>query len=70
MAPRYGRKRRLSDEAVQEMLDDIQRYAGGVSLHVITRTVGAEGWQYLASGEVSGDAAAKAEAGSDAGWNF
>ena len=59
------------------MLDDIRLCAGGVSLHAITRTVGAEGWQDLAregwpsmarteSGEVSGDAAAKAEAGSDA----
>ena len=48
------------------MVDDIRPCAGGVSLHAITRTVGAEEWQYLASGEVSGDAAVKAEAVSDA----
>jgi hypothetical protein len=73
MAPRYGRRRRLSDEVVQEVLDDIQRDAGGVALHAITRAVGAEGRQFLEregwralapaeSEEVSGDAAARAEA--------
>ena len=70
---RYGRRRRLSDEAVQEVLEDIRRDAGGVALHAITRAVGAEGRQYLEregwralapaeSEEVSGDAAARAEA--------
>ena len=66
VATRFARKRRLSDQAVRGMLDDIRLCAGGVSLHAITRTVGGEGWQYLANGEVSGDAAVKAEAGSDA----
>ena len=78
VAPRYGRRRRLSDEAVQEVLEDIRRDAGGVALHAITRAVGAEGRQYLEregwralapaeSEEVSGDAAAaRAEAESDA----
>jgi hypothetical protein len=77
VAPRYGRRRRLSDEAVQEVLEDIRRHAGGVALHAITRAVGAEGRQYLEregwralapaeSEEVSGDAAARAEAESDA----
>ena len=47
VAPRYGRRRRLSDEAVQEVLEDIRRDAGGVALHAITRAVGAEGRQYL-----------------------
>ena len=74
---RYGRRRRLSDEAVQEVLEDIRRDAGGVALHAITRAVGDEGRQYLEragwralapaeSEEVSGDAAARAEAESDA----
>ena len=73
MAPRYGRRRRLSDEVVQEVLDGIRRDAGGVALHAITRAVGAEGRQFLEregwralapaeSEEVSGDAAARAEA--------
>ena len=77
VAPRYGRKRRLSDEAVQEVLEDIRRDAGGVALHAIARAVGAEGRQYLeregwralapaGSQEVSGDAATRAEAESDA----
>ena len=77
VALRYGRRRRLSDEAVQEVLEDIRRDAGGVALHAITRAVGAEGRQYLEregwralapaeSEEVSGDAAARAEAESDA----
>ena len=48
------------------MFDDIRLWAGGVSLHAITHNVGAKGWPYLASGELSGNAAAKAEAGSDA----
>ena len=47
VAPRYGRRRRLSDEAVEEVLEDIRRDAGGVALHAITRAVGAEGRQYL-----------------------
>ncbi len=78
VAPRYGRRRCLSDEAVQEVLEDIRRDAGGVALHAITRAVGAEGRQYLEregwralapaeSEEVSGDAAAaRAEVQSDA----
>ena len=77
VAPRYGRKRWLSDEAVQEVLEDIRRDAGGVALHAITRAVGPEGrqhleregWRALApaeSQEVSGDAATRAEAESDA----
>ena len=77
MAPRYGRRRRLPDEAVREVLEDIRRNAGGVALLAITRAVGAEGRQYLEregwcalapaeSKEVSGDAAARAEAESDA----
>ena len=48
------------------MLDDIRLWAGGVSLHAITHTVGAKGWPYLASAELLGNAAAKVEAGSDA----
>ena len=52
VATRFARKRRLSDQAVRGILDDIRLCAGGVSLHAITRTLGVEGWQYLASGEV------------------
>ena len=77
VGPRYGRRRRLSEEAVQEVLEDIRRYAGGLALHAITRAVGTEGRQYLEregwrslapaeSEEESGDAAARAEAKSDA----
>ena len=47
VAPRYGRRRRLSDAAVHEVLEDIWRDARGVALHAITRAVGAEGRQYL-----------------------
>ena len=55
VATRFGRKRRLSDQEVRVMLDDIRLWAGG-----------AKGWPYLASAELSGNAAAKVEAGSDA----
>ena len=37
VAPRYGRRRRLSDAAVHEVLEDIWRDARGVALHAITR---------------------------------
>ena len=40
VALRYGPKRRLSDEAVQAVLDDISRDAGSRALHAITRAVG------------------------------
>ena len=74
--PRNGRRRRLSVEAVQEVLDDIRLHAGDVALHAITRTVGSEGRQYLEreawralapaeNDEASGDAGAGAEADSD-----
>ena len=68
VAPRYGRRRGLSDEAVREVLEDLRRDAGDLALHAITHAVGAEGRQYLEregwralapaeSEEVSGDAA-------------
>ena len=44
---RHGRRRQLSDGEVEEVLHDIWRDAGTVTLHAITRSVGAEGRQYL-----------------------
>ena len=76
-APRHGRRRRLSDEAVEEVLEDIRLDArGDVALHVITRDAGAEGRRYLESEglramapaeieEASGHAAAGVQAESD-----
>ena len=72
----HGRKRRLLDEGVREVLEDIAGRAGGVALHAITHDVGAEGRQFLEnegwralapaeSEEVSGDVIGKAEGDSD-----
>ena len=72
LAPRHGRRRRLSDPEVEEVLQDIRSHAGGVALHPIICSVGDEGRQYLeteawramgpaGSEEVSGDAAAMEE---------
>ena len=47
LSPRHGRKRWLSDEGVREVLEDIQRHAGGVALHAITQVVAAEGHRFL-----------------------
>ena len=76
LAPRHGRRRRLSDQDVKEVLQDIRSHAGGVALHPIIRSVGDEGRQYLereawramgpaGSEEVSGDAAAMVEPDSE-----
>ena len=67
-ARRHGRSRRLSDQQVEEVLQDIRRNVGGVALHPISHSVGDEGRQYLeseawramgpaGSEEMSGDAA-------------
>ena len=72
LAPRHGRRRRLSDPEVEEVLQDIRSHAGGVALHPIIRSVGDEGRQYLepegwramgpaGSEEALGDAAAREE---------
>ena len=46
-------QRRLSDEAVQEVLEDIRRDAGGVSLHALKRAVGADGATVLGKGRMA-----------------
>ena len=72
LAPRHGRRRRLSDPEVEEVLQDIRSHAGGVALHPIICSVGDEGRQYLereawramgpaGSEEALGDAAAREE---------
>ena len=43
LALSHGRRRRLVDAGVREMLEDIEGRAGGVVLHAITHVVGAEG---------------------------
>ena len=53
VALRCGRRRRLSDEAVQEVLEDIRRDAGGVALHAIARAVGADGATALGKGRMA-----------------
>ena len=62
-APRHGRRRQLSDNEVEEVLQDIRRVAGAVALHPIRRSSGTEGSQYLEREGLAGHGACRHRGG-------
>ena len=60
---RHGRRRRLSDNEVEEVLQDIRRVAGAVALHPIMRSSSTEGSQYLEKGRLAGHGACRHRGG-------